>query len=260
MRLPVAAGLSAVLSTLLSLVSAAADPPGAKKPPQTSSKVTYKCRHAGDRPPKIDGSWADEAAWRRAEPLKDFGVLRADGAKASKATTARLLWDEKNLYVAFACDNDGVRTKAVKRDDPVWEAEAAEVFLCPRGADAVYYEFNFSPKNVIYDSRVESWKYEDQAKNWQKWARGYNAAITSAAVVHRDRAGKVTGWSVEAAIPFKDFDVAGGKAPAVGDVWLFNAFRIAVKADGTTEYSHWQPVRPEFHRPHQFPRLEFVGR
>jgi hypothetical protein len=45
-----------------------------------------------------------------------------------------------------------------------------------------------------------------------------------------------------------------------GDVWLFNVFRVAMKGDGKQELSHWQPVKPEFHRPHQFPRLEFVGK
>src|SRR5262249_22631236 len=107
--------------------------------------------------------------------------------------------------------------------------------------------------------RIESWKYEEQVKHWQKWAKDFNADIKSAVHVQRD-GDKVTGWSVEAAVPFKDLDVAGRKAPQPGDVWLFNVFRVAAKTDGTQELSHWQPVKPEFHRPHQFPRLEFVGK
>src|SRR3954468_21888421 len=147
----------------------AAEPAGKK--PETSSKVTYHCRHAATAP-TIDGR-PGEDAWKAAEVMKDFGVVRTDNKRAARATTARLLWDEKFLYAAFECVNDGIRTKAVERDDPVWEAEAAELFLCPRGAAAVYYEFNFSPKSVVYDSRVESWKYEEQVKNWKKWAKGF---------------------------------------------------------------------------------------
>lgn len=237
-------------------VAVAAEP---AKGPATSSKVTYQCRHIGDQAIKIDGR-PEETAWKLAEPLKDFTIVRTDGKAAEWPTVARLLWDDQNLYLSFVCAIDGIRTTITERDGPVWEGEAAETFLCPRGADAVYYEINFSPKNVIYDSRVESWKYEEQVKHWQKWARGFNARIQSATHIQRDKAEKVTGWSIEAAIPFKDLDVAGSKAPAAGDVWLFNVFRVAMKGDGKQELSHWQPVKPEFHRPHQFPRLEFVGK
>lgn len=230
----------------------------AAQPPATSSKVTYPCQYIGTSTLKIDGS-VKEDVWQQAKPMTDFGIVRTD-KMAERKTVARLLWDDRNLYVAFECANDGIRTKITERDGPVWEGEAAELFICPKGADAFYYEINFNPLNTIYDSRIESWKYEDQVKNWQKWAKGFNADIKSATQVQRDADGKVTGWSVEAAIPFKDLDVAGSKAPMAGDVWLFNVFRVAVKADGNQELAHWQPVKPEFHRPHQFPRLEFVGK
>ena len=71
---------------------------------------------------------------------------------------------------------------------------------------------------------------------------------------------QVTGWTVEAAVPVKDLDVIDGKTPRPGDVWLVNVFRVAVQADGKQELSHWQPVKPEFHRPQQFPGLLFVGK
>jgi hypothetical protein len=226
--------------------------------PETSSKVTYQCRHRGDHALKIDGK-LDDDAWKLAQAMTDFGIVRTDKSARWK-TVARLLWDDEYLYVGFECSIDGIRTKITERDGPVWEGEAAEMFICPKGADAIYYEINFNPKNVIYDSRIESWKYEEQVKHWQKWAKDFNADIKSAVQIQRDDDNKVTGWTVEAAVPFKDLDVAGREAPMAGDVWLFNVFRVAALADGTQELSHWQPVKPEFHRPHQFPRLEFVKR
>jgi len=225
--------------------------------PDTSSKILYQCPHLGEAKLKLDGS-VDEPAWQRAKPLTDFGILRTDKI-AERKTVARLLWDDTFLYVSFVCANDGIRAKLTARDSPVWEGEAAELFLCPQGADAFYYEIDFNPHNAIYDSRLESWKYQDQVKYGAQWAKGFNARIESAVQIQRDLAGQVTGWSVEAAVPFKDLDVAGARAPAPGAIWLFNVFRVAVKADDSQELSHWQPVKPEFHRPHQFPRLEFVA-
>src|SRR4051794_21502589 len=191
------------------LVAAGSERPAQKGPP-TSSKVTYQCRHVDPGSVKIDGR-PDEPAWQRAKPMTDFGVVRTEGKVATLKTEARLLWDDKYLYAAFTCTNDGIRSAATERDQPVWQGEAAELFVCPRGLDAVYYEFNFSPNNVISDSGVETWKYEEHVKNCQKGARGFNADLRSATRVHRDKGGAVTGWSVEAAIPFKHFDVAGGK-------------------------------------------------
>lgn len=245
----IGAGLAVIL------LAAASDQ---AKGPATSSKVTYECPHIGDQAIKIDAK-LDEAAWRLAKSMTDFGIVRTD-KKAMRLTTARLLWDDRFLYVAFDCANDGIRAKLRERDAPIWEGEAAEMFLCPKGADAFYYEIDFNPNNAIYDSRIESWKYEDQVKNWQKWAKGFNAHIKSAVQIKKGPDDKVTGWTIEAAVPFKDLDVIDGKTPRPGDVWLFNVFRVAMLADGKQELSHWQAVKPEFHRPQQFPRLLFVRR
>jgi hypothetical protein len=239
---------------LILLLCPAADPTAG---PKTSSKVTYQCHHIDDKDIKIDGQ-LDDAAWQRAKPMTDFTLVRTDGQRAKFATTSRLLWSDKHLFVSFDCAIDGIRSAHTERDATVWDSEAVELFVCPRGAEAVYYEIDFSPRNVIYDSRVESWKYEDQVKNWQKWAKGFNAKIVSATMIHKND-GNVSGWSLEAAIPFADLDVAGSKPPVRDDVWLFNAFRVAQKADGTQELGHWQPVKPEFHRPMQFPKLKFVN-
>ena len=246
------------ISLSLSSLSAEKGAQPAKPSLTTSSKVTYECRHLGGQAIEIDGQ-PNEKAWELAGEMKDFTVVRTDHQPAKLGTVVRLLWDDRSLYLSFVCENDGIRTEVAERDQPVWEGEAAEMFICPKGADAFYYEINFTPKNVIFDSRIESWKYRDMARDWKKWAEGFNADIKSATQIQKGEGGKVTGWSLEVSIPFRDLDVADKKAPAAGDIWLFNVFRMAKKADDTMEMSMWQRVHPEFHRPHQFPKLTFVG-
>ena len=228
-----------------------------KKVPETSSKVTWVCPHIGKQKIQIDGK-ANEPAWKVAKPLENFTVLKTLKAPGW-LTTAKIAYDDTNLYIAFDCKIDGIRSTATKRDDHVFDGEVAELFFCPRGADAFYYEIDFSPKNVVYDCRLESWKYEPQSKFADKWAAAFNATIESEAVIHENENGDVTGWAVEAAIPFKDLDIAERRTPPDGEVWLFNVFRGALLKDNKTyELQHWGPVKPEFHRPHQFPRLKFV--
>lgn len=228
----------------------------AKKIPETTSKLTWECPYIGKQKIQIDAK-ADEPAWKLAKPLENFTVLKTL-KKPGWPTTARLMYDDKYLYVSFECKADGIRTPSKNRDDHVFDGEVAEFFFCPRGADAFYYEVDFSPKNVVYDCRLESWKYEPQAKNADNWAKAFNPAIISETEIHEDEKEQVTGWSVEAAIPFKDLDVAERRAPADGEVWLFNVFRGALLKDKSYELQHWGVVTPEFHRPHQFPRLKFV--
>ena len=228
----------------------------ANKLPETSSKITWDCPHIGKKKIQIDGK-ADEEAWKLAKPLENFTVLKSL-QKPNWPTTARIVNDDKNLYIFFDCKADGIRTPSKDRDDHVFDGEVAEFFFCPRGPDAFYYEVDFSPKNVIYDCRLESWKYEPQAKNADNWAKAFNAKIESETTIHEDEKEQVTGWTLEAAIPFKDLDVAERKTPANGEVWLFNVFRGAMQKDNKYELQHWGVVTPEFHRPHQFPRLRFV--
>lgn len=232
-------------------------PAAIKKIPETTSKLAWICPHLGGRKIGIDGR-IDEAGWKIAAPLQDFTLVKTL-KRPQWATTARVVFDDKYLYVAFECEVDAIRSPVKQRDDHVWEGDAAELFLCPRGADAFYYEIDFTPKNVVYDCRLESWKYEPQSKFGDKWAAGFNAKIESETNIQENEKGEVTGWSLEAKIPFADLDMADRKAPADGDVWLFNTFRGLPLKDGKTwELQHWGPVTPEFHRPHQFPRLKFV--
>lgn len=60
----------------------------------------------------IDGR-PDEAAWQSARVLKDFYQTSPGYNTApSKPTEVRLLYDDKNLYVAFRCwdDRDQIRS------------------------------------------------------------------------------------------------------------------------------------------------------
>ena len=107
---------------------------------------------------------------------------------------------------------------------------------------------------------LNDYRYAEQSKHYREWAVGYNAKIESAIRIQRDRKGNITGWVLEAAIPFTDLAEAEHAPPQLGDVWLFNVFRIAQKDATNCEYSAWVPTHADFHPPYEFPRLRFVER
>ena len=61
-----------------------------------------------DPPPVIDGDLSDEC-WQKATSLSDF-YFTSDGSSASEPTSALVCYDQKNIYVAFRCQDSQPQT------------------------------------------------------------------------------------------------------------------------------------------------------
>ena len=243
---------------LLSIVAAGAETKSSGRAPETKSNILYTCHRIRDGVVRIDGD-LNEDAWRRAAPMSDFQTAGSNPKPAQYASTARLLWSDKHLFLAFKCRVDRIEAVRTERDAEVYKEECAELYLCPRGAEAKYYEIDFNPLNTIYDSLLSSYRYEEQVKHAEAWARAYNARIQSATRIQRSVNGDLTIWTLEAAIPFADLAEADRVPPRPGDIWLFNVFRIAAVNATEREYSAWVPTEADFHKPWRFPRLQFAN-
>src|SRR5262249_24056895 len=112
----------------------------------------YRCRRATG-PIVVDGS-LDEAAWGRATPA--YLVLTDGATEPRLSTEARLCWDDRCLYVAFSCKDTDTWASFPQRDDPLYNEEVVELFLCPTGALRLYFEFEVSPQNTLFDAKVFS--------------------------------------------------------------------------------------------------------
>ena len=92
--------------------------------------------------------------WTEVPPLSPF--LLADGSGlAAQQTAVRLAWDAAVLHVRFDCaDRDAWGTFS-RRDDPLYQEEAVEVFLAPGAGDpARYFEFEVSPRGTLFDAAI----------------------------------------------------------------------------------------------------------
>jgi hypothetical protein len=226
-------------------------PPLPEAVPWSTTDRAYLCRHIPDDAVRIDGDLSDRN-WQRIPPL-NLVVNNGSAAPAKYRTVAYAAWSDTRLYFAYRCEIDAINTVGTQRDDDVWKGECAELFLCPRGADAPYYEIEINPHGVIYDSRVLSYSWTEHGLMYRTWAREWNPDMVCETKIQRDAEGRVTGWTLEASLPFSALD----GVPRAGDVWLFNAFRIAHPADGRDEYQAWHPTFRDFHKTHQFPKLKF---
>ena len=104
--------------------------PAAKVAGLSASKSSERGKAAvvmAARGPVIDGTFSDPA-WQSATVLR-LGEVTATGL-GKHATTARLLIDDRSLYVGFECaepNTDAMRRDVTTRDDAVWNDDVVEV-------------------------------------------------------------------------------------------------------------------------------------
>ncbi len=205
--------------------------------------------------PVIDGK-LDDAAWKTASPALPFVFPWADQTGAKQSTAVRLLWDEKNLYLAYNCEDTDINVRHTQRDDPTYEDDAVELFINPAGTRGNYYGLEMNARGVLYD-----YFYAHPQVLLKRFDLVGQQLATQIHGTVNQNADKDLGWSLELAIPWSNFsDMAKVLPPAFGSTWTANLNRW----DGTPpdrRLSQWSPSgdpRPNPHVPARFGRLTFV--
>ena len=79
---------------------------------------------------QVDGR-LDEADWQRAAPMA-FVMPWSDLEKEEpQSTTARLLWDDDNLYIIYECVDPYLHSEVTEHDGAVYQEDAVEIFATP---------------------------------------------------------------------------------------------------------------------------------
>ena len=209
---------------------------------------------------KVDGVLS-EPVWQKAAPAGPFTLW--DGKPAAWRTTARLLWDPKNLYVAFTCDDTDIESTMRRHDQNLWEQnEVVELFADAGGEQTCYLEFEVNPRNAVVDLVLPSADSPGPLAGKKCWdAKGMKTAVRVRGSIG-NRKDKDKGWTVEMAIPLQDFLTAPNCPPKNGDTWRVNLYRVD-DTQGEVEFQAWSPTnteKPSFHVPQRFGVLRFVAK
>ena len=220
------------------------------------SLPVYKCQRAGASI-EIDGDLG-KAAWDGVEAVSLVDV--ATGDAPDQATTVKMLWDDMYLYFAFHAVDTDIWSTFRQRDEMLSEQEVVEMFIDPFGLGKVYYEFNISPHNVIFDAVIlNKMAPPDGPRDIVGLKEWDCAGLKTAVVVDGEldsRRPVSKHWDVEAAVPFAEL-VPPRCPPQPGDEWRLNLFRID-RAEGKDEYQSWSPTgRVDFHMPWSFGTVAF---
>lgn len=203
----------------------------------------------------IDGK-LDEPAWKDAVSTGPF-VNTMDGSPAAQAASAKALWDDQALYVAFEFADNDVWGTLDKHDDKLWTQEAAEMFIDPDGDGRTYIELQVSPKNVTFDSWLQAYRQNDNA-----WDSGVQTGVQVSGTLNK-RDDNDTGWTVEMRIPMAAvkgrLEQVRGVPPQPGTEWRANFFRMDLPAGKPQSGTGWSPpLIGDFHALHRFGTLVFA--
>ncbi len=183
-----------------------------------------------EKGPVIDGT-LKSPLWSQCPPLL-LGELLSDKIGPLK-TTARVLLDDKNLYVAFDCveaETDKLVTDAIDRDDEVWRDDNVEVFIEANSeVGRVHLAVNVS--GVLSDGLTKPSQQED--------------TYWDSAVVAKTSVTKGVGWVVTLSIPLKDLGVKAG----ANQTWLLNLNRTKPVDGGFLESSWSAKGTDDYHDP-----------
>jgi hypothetical protein len=256
-RMPIKAGAHDDQGRVLAV---SVDVKGAAPPPQPKKYIVRKT----PKPLKIDGK-LEEAAWKDAPSTGPFADTMS-GAPGGVKTEAKLLWDDKNLYIAFENEDTDIWSELKNRDDKLWQQEAVEVMIDADGNGKTYTEFQVNPTGAIFDTYLPTYrKYEDSIDPKRKQF-DWNSKMVAKVVVDgtlNKRGDTDKSWTVEMAIPLADvngLDTSGAKVPpALGDTWRINLYRLDKPKDKGEQAVGWSPpMVGDFHALDKFGQIVFA--
>jgi len=190
-----------------------------KSEPKKQAARLVPCHRATSRI-TIDGK-LDEPAWSRAYLVETFTVP-PNGARPIRPTSARLLWDDDNLYLAVVMEDFDITAVKKEHDANTWEDDVCELFVKPSETSPAYYEIHVTPLGTVLDLLFGR-RGAGTLDRWKPWESDIKAAIAISGTLNNWE-DKDKGWVVEAAIPLKSFTRTTPK-PQLGDRWRFAVCR-----------------------------------
>ncbi|MFN7919962.1 MAG: carbohydrate-binding family 9-like protein [Bryobacteraceae bacterium] len=217
--------------------------------------VEYSIYRAAS-PIAIDGN-INEPAWQRAPAASDF-IFNWYTSGEKEPTTAKLLWDDDNLYVSWRCKDRHISAFETKRHGPVSKDDCVEIFLSPNPAKVRnYYTFEINAIGTMLNRcRTDWWT---GPPTWEPEGVRYRTSFHGMA--KKEESDSDSEWSVELAIPFRNFEHdAAHTPPRDGDEWRLNLQRLGGKTN--PQASTWSPIQPpakSFHTPEAFGKVVFLA-
>jgi formylglycine-generating enzyme required for sulfatase activity len=210
----------------------------------------YKPRHyviyRASGPVTIDGS-INEKAWQDAQWTDAFEDAQSPYCPLPwKMTRAKILYDDKNLYVAARLQEENVWGHITQRDSIVYYDNDFEIFVDPTANAVNYYEYEMTCLNTMFDMWHENDNYRGALADGRYDAPGLRSAVQVQGTLnfHYDTD---EGWTAEVMIPLADMKMKNPEMSLPikrGDQWRMNFSRVEYLHIYTQPFPYLLPYSP----------------
>ncbi|MCW5518925.1 carbohydrate binding family 9 domain-containing protein [Aureitalea sp. L0-47] len=208
---------------LIQFVYAQSESSNDSKPVSYEKRVYTTASVAGLEPISIDGV-LDDTAWDAVEWTSDYVEFQPDnGTEPTEQTKMKIVYDDKNLYVAFRCyqeDPSTIERRMGRRDD--FPGDWVEINIDSYGDDRSGFSFTASVSGVKGDEFISNNGNFDDSWN---------------PIWYLDTNIDEEGWTAEMRIPLSQLRFGNDEE----QVWGIQSTR---RYFGNEERSLWQPFPP----------------
>ena len=212
--------------------------------PPMSPPVTQAYRLS--TPPQLDGSVADDAAWRGVQPTTRFWQVRPnEGHPATQRTEVYIGFTKESLYIGVICFDDnpaGIIVADSRRDSSLDDTDSFRVVLDSFKDRQNGFVFGTNPAGIEFDGQV----VKEATGAFGQGSGGFNRNWDTSWNV-RARISDI-GWSAEMEIPFKSLRYGSADV----QTWGIN-FQRNIRRNNEVVY--WAPLS----RQHDLYRIADAG-
>jgi hypothetical protein len=204
----------------------------------------------------------DAGQWSHAETL-EIRSFHPASSEHRPHSQARLLHDERTLFVFFRVEDRFVRCVYTSYQDPVWRDSCVEFFVQPANQDG-YFNFEINCGGTLLLGYLGgaapcSGTTKKSGPIDRKTAATIKINHSLPRTIEAEIQGPVT-WFVQCAIPFSVFEKSTGNIHRItGTTWKANFY----KCGDDTSHPHWASWAPigeklNFHQPALFAPIHFA--
>ncbi len=176
----------------------------------------YPVRHIGG---EIDVNDFGCPLWEKAEPARWY--LAGTDKPPASLTEAGLLWSDSCLYARYKAYDRDIFALHTERDSRTCEDDVLELFFKTDPKGEAYYNFEINALGAVYDAYQPRRSFAGGDHRWSRWnSEGLKAAVCVKGTLN-DPSDEDEYWILQLALPFRDLEIPGKKAPEPGDIWLY---------------------------------------
>ena len=207
---------------------------------------------------QVDGR-LDEADWQRAAPIAFVMPWSDLENEEPQSTTARLLWDDDNLYIIYECVDPYLHAEVTEHDGAVYQEDAVEIFAAPNAAvPGNYYGYEMNINGTLLDYIAFRGGKERTKAIHPSWQSEGVAIATTYDGTLNDHSDIDQSWILEIAIPLDNFRHLDGQIPPQdGDQWRVGLNRTKGYRGQFGLWSDTGTPQADFHRANRFGILTF---